>query len=128
MRYPIVEIFSSVQGEGTYSGVPVTFIRTGGCNLQCPWCDSKYSWESGHKRSALTTEEIVEAVKKAEKGVNVAMVVITGGEPSIHNLQALVDDLHRMGKYVAIETNGTNPIPEEWKIDWVTCSPKPGNN
>ena len=112
---PIVEIFDSIQGEGCHLGKMATFIRTSGCNLKCPWCDTKDSW-GGHSE-VFTISEIM-------KCVHHRMVVITGGEPTIHGkaLQALVDNLKADDHMVCIETNGTNPVYH--MVDWVTCSPK----
>lgn len=120
MKYPIVEIFSSFQGEGCLLGTPATFIRIAGCNLACPWCDTKKSWTT-KDQPMMTVEEIV---KKCDK----QFVVITGGEPLTHNLLPLLQELNVLGKYVAIETNGSLPIDDEVNslINWVTCSPKPG--
>lgn len=120
-KYNVVEIFDSIQGEGSMMGMPVTFIRLKGCNLTCPWCDTKETWagadDSKTGSSELTIEEILE---KCDRDI----VVITGGEPCIQPIEALVDALHLKGqKFVCIETNGTLATPQN--IDWVVCSPKP---
>ena len=107
------EIFYSLQGEGFYSGTPSVFIRFSGCNLQCPFCDTQHQ-----QGSTMNEEEIVEEVGKY-KGRH---VVITGGEPSLQLTASLVDKLHAIGKYVAIETNGTHELPDN--VDWITLSPK----
>jgi organic radical activating enzyme len=112
-----MEIFQSIQGEGTIAGYPVTFIRLAGCNLACSWCDTKESWNPKDVEM-LTPIQI-------ESRCVYPFVVITGGEPTIHDLQGLTDILSAFGHRVMIETNGTNPIPAKWKIDWVVCSPKP---
>lgn len=114
MQYPVMEIFSSIQGEGAMIGMPVTFVRFAGCNLTCEWCDTKESWEQIEPN--MMVEEIVE---KCDKDI----VVLTGGEPCLYDLLPLITALHEHEKLVCIETNGTLPTPEE--IDWVTCSPKP---
>lgn len=107
------EIFYSLQGEGRYSGTPAVFVRLSGCNLRCPFCDTRH--EDG---TMMSEAEVVEAVKRYP-----AMhVVITGGEPSLQLTPSLVDALHAAGRYVAVETNGTHPLPEN--VDWVTLSPK----
>lgn len=116
-KYPVIEIFSSIQGEGIHTGRPVTFIRLAGCNLSCPWCDTKQSWNENYPK--MTAKEIAAQV-------TTEMVVLTGGEPTIHDLTQLVYALHAKNCYIAIETNGTNPVP--FTIDWVTVSPKPGSN
>ncbi|HWR08372.1 7-carboxy-7-deazaguanine synthase QueE [Sporomusa sp.] len=121
VRYPIIEIFSSIQGEGFHMGKGATFIRVAGCNLRCSWCDTKYSFDLSESEW-MSADEIVVADQFSHHHV-----VITGGEPTLYDLEPLVRELHKLGKYVAIETNGTNPIPTEWGIDWITASPKPGS-
>lgn len=111
----INEIFYSLQGEGYHTGTPAVFIRFSGCNLRCSFCDTQH--EEGR---LMTDEEIVEEVAKYPA----VTVILTGGEPSLWIDRAFVDLLHRAGKYVCIETNGTRPVPDN--IDWVTCSPKQG--
>ena len=91
------------------------FVRFSGCNLKCDFCDTLH--ESGIE---MTDEAIIEEVCKYP----CRMVILTGGEPGLWIDDALVDALHKAGKYVAIETNGTQVLPEA--IDWVTCSPKEG--
>lgn len=107
------EIFYSLQGEGFHSGTPAVFVRFSGCNLRCPFCDTQH--ESGRE---MTEEEIVDAVS----GYPASLVVVTGGEPALQLTASLVDKLHSAGKYVAVETNGTCPLPEN--VDWITLSPK----
>lgn len=114
-KLPVVEVFTSVQGEGAHMGVFCTFIRLAGCNLACPWCDTKESWSIANA-GVMTVEELVRDIRTHH-------VVITGGEPTIHkNLRALCVALRDKGCYIAIETNGTNPVPRE--VNWITCSPK----
>ena len=109
----INEIFYSLQGEGFHTGTPAVFVRFSGCNLKCSFCDTQH--EEG---VWMSDEEIL-----AEVGKYPAMtVILTGGEPSLWIDREFVDCLHRMGKYVCIETNGTHSLPDN--IDWVTCSPK----
>ena len=100
-------------GKGT------TFIRVAGCNLRCRWCDTASSFDMSTAQW-LCAEEIVEAHEFLHQHV-----VITGGEPTLYDLGPLVRQLHDLGKYVAIETNGTNIVPGEWEVDWITASPKP---
>ena len=112
----INEIFYSLQGEGHHTGFPSVFIRFSGCNLSCPFCDTSH--QSG---IFMTDDEIIRAVNLYKAG----WIVITGGEPCMH----IDDDFIRMlkrttGKKIAIETNGTMPIPAG--IDWITVSPKCG--
>lgn len=114
---PIIEIFDSIQGEGTMMGTPVTFIRVAGCNLKCPWCDTKYSWGiEGNVSMKLDPKEIVAQCNRD-------IVVITGGEPCLYDLDELIILLHQEEKIVCLETNGTKPTPAF--VDWVVCSPKP---
>ena len=116
--YPIMEIFTSVQGEGVHMGKVCTFVRFAGCNLSCPWCDTKESWDIS-KAMMLTVEEIVNQC-------HANRVVLTGGEPSLYELTDLIDALHaRPKRHVSIETNGTRPMNPNWELNWVTCSPKP---
>ena len=113
----LVEIFSSIQGEGAHLGMPCVFIRTQDCNLHCSFCDTKESWGNKAKLD-MSVEDIVKEVQK----YNVPLVVITGGEPCIQpTLQDLVDQLSIRGYAVAIETNGTQETPQG---AWITCSPK----
>ena len=107
------EIFHSLQGEGYHSGEAAVFVRLSGCNLRCPFCDTQH--ESGRE---MSEGEIVEAVK----AYPARLVVVTGGEPALQLTPTLVDALHSVGRYVAVETNGTRPLPPN--VDWVTLSPK----
>lgn len=121
IMYPVIEIFTSIQGEGFHIGKGATFIRVAGCNLRCSWCDTEHSFDLA-KAQWMSATEIVGAEQFSHEHV-----VITGGEPTLYELGPLVRELHKSGKYVAIETNGTNPIPVEWGVDWITASPKPGS-
>lgn len=109
----INEIFYSLQGEGFHTGTPALFIRFSGCNLKCPFCDTQ------HEEGRWMDDEEIWAEAAA---CSAQMVILTGGEPSLWIDDALIDGLHRLGKYVCIETNGTRKVPAG--IDWVTCSPK----
>ena len=112
----INEIFYSLQGEGHHTGYPSVFIRFSGCNLQCPFCDTRHN-----EGVAMTDTDIIRAVNlyKAD------WVVLTGGEPSLYIDADFIRLLHQAtGKKIAIETNGTNKLPDG--IDWVTVSPKTG--
>lgn len=117
VTYPIMEHFYTIQGEGVHTGKSAYFIRTGGCDVKCWWCDVKDSWdESMHPRLAVL--ELVSAVNEAKP----AFVVITGGEPLLHDLSALTLALHENGHKVHIETSGSSPLSGD--LDWVTLSPK----
>ena len=112
----INEIFYSLQGEGYHTGVPSVFIRFSGCNLKCGFCDTRH--EEG---SWMKEEEIFDEVKKYPA----KLVVLTGGEPSLHIDEDFIKRLKEStGKTIAIETNGTHELPEG--IDWITLSPKLG--
>lgn len=112
----INEIFYSLQGEGHHTGYPSVFIRFSGCNLNCPFCDT------GHEDGIhMADDSIVHAVKL----YSADWIVLTGGEPSLWIDSDFIHLLKRAtGKKIAIETNGTHPLPEG--IDWVTVSPKGG--
>ena len=112
--YPIVEIFNSVQGEGHHTGTPSIFIRFGGCNLQCSWCDTDFSvWEK------KTVSEIMKILSQW----TTKRVIFTGGEPAIQNLEPLSNELRANGYNMAIETNGTVELKENI-VDWICVSPK----
>lgn len=115
--YPVMEHFYTLQGEGKYTGTSAYFIRLGGCDVGCVWCDVKESWDAD-----------VHPKMSAEELRNIAaqypgdLVVITGGEPAMYDLTVLVNALHSIGKYVAIETSGTSVLNGD--VDWYTFSPK----
>lgn len=117
VTYPVMEHFYTIQGEGAYSGHAAYFIRLGGCDVQCWWCDVKDSWdESIHPR--VTVGELVDEVIASETKI----VVITGGEPSLHQLDALTTVLKTIPVRTHIETSGSSPLTG--LLDWVTLSPK----
>jgi len=100
------EIFSSIEGEGIRTGYPATFIRLYGCNLNCSYCDTRYSCE-GHDGTEMNVSEVIEKAKEA----GVKKITLTGGEPLIHkNVEELVDELVNEGFEVNIETNGSVDI------------------
>ncbi|MCM1369931.1 MAG: 7-carboxy-7-deazaguanine synthase QueE [Candidatus Amulumruptor caecigallinarius] len=112
----INEIFYSLQGEGHHTGYPSVFIRFSGCNLKCPFCDTRH--DTG---MYMDDDAIVHAVKL----YTAEWIVLTGGEPALHIDSDFIHLLKRAtGKRIAIETNGTVPLPGG--IDWVTVSPKGG--
>lgn len=113
--YRINEIFYSLQGEGFHSGTPAVFVRFSGCNLRCTFCDTQH--QAGEM---FSLQEIVNEVNKYPIA---PLLVLTGGEPSLFIDEALVAELkQKTGKKIAIETNGTRPLPSN--LDWVTFSPK----
>ncbi len=114
---PVMEHFYTLQGEGAYSGVPAYFIRLGGCDVGCVWCDVKDSWDAD-KHPKHSIDEIASWVTDTAAKI----VVVTGGEPLMHNLSALTNFLKNKGLRTHIETSGAHPFTGNW--DWVTFSPK----
>ena len=118
---PVVETFHSLQGEGLHAGRSAFFIRLAGCSVGCSWCDTKHSWPA-ESHPALTLHSIAtEAAAVASDGA--AFVVITGGEPLHHNLDALAQTLRQTcGLPLHLETSGVDPLSGD--PDWITLSPK----
>lgn len=114
---PVVERFFSIQGEGHHAGTPVFFIRLGGCDVGCPWCDTKESWDADAHPSR-TVEDLVGEVQEER----VETVILTGGEPTAHQLGPLTEGLKKAGKKVHLETSGAHPL--SGRYDWVCLSPK----
>jgi len=114
---PVMETFYSLQGEGYHQGKAAYFIRLGGCDVGCIWCDVKDSWDA-LAHPVKTIKEIVDEAKK-----NAArLAVITGGEPLMHDLTALTNELHKENFQTNIETSGSSPLSGNW--DWICLSPK----
>jgi 7-carboxy-7-deazaguanine synthase len=121
----VLEVFDSLQGEGAWAGIPMTFVRLAGCNapdlgLGCArWCDTKGSWDPDAGEDK-TPEEVAGAVR-------LSRLCLTGGEPLLQRegLVELIDMVHDRGVAVHVETNGTCALPEGAAPDWVTVSPKP---
>lgn len=111
--YRVNEIFHSLQGEGFHTGTPSVFLRLSGCNRRCTFCDTDHS-----ASTPMTAREI--ALKCAAYPSR--HLVVTGGEPLLQLDTELIDALHREGFRIAVETNGSLPVPAG--VDWVTCSPK----
>lgn|SRR5690606_11622921 len=117
LKLPIMEHFYTIQGEGFNSGMPCYFIRLGGCDVGCFWCDVKESWDAdAHPRYSIA--EIVSWVKDS----NALYAVITGGEPLMHDCTELTAALQEAGIKTFIETSGAHPISGKW--DWICFSPK----
>lgn len=114
---PVMEAFYTIQGEGFHQGRAAYFIRLGGCDVGCVWCDVKESWDAS-QHPQLSIEQIV-ADAQLHPG---RLAVITGGEPLLHNLDELTRQLHNAGFETNIETSGSSPLSGEW--DWICLSPK----
>ncbi len=113
---PIMESFYTIQGEGFHKGTASYFIRTGGCDVGCHWCDVKESWDE-NDHPIIPVKEIV----KKSAGFS-DFVVVTGGEPLMWNMNPLTKALKKLGKKIHIETSGAYPLTGDW--DWVCLSPK----
>jgi organic radical activating enzyme len=114
---PVMEHFYTLQGEGFHQGRAAYFIRLGGCDVGCVWCDVKDSWDAS-KHPKLTIESLKVKVKETPAEI----VVITGGEPLMHNLDELTHELQQGGLKTHIETSGAYPLSGSW--DWICVSPK----
>lgn len=117
LALPVMEHFYTIQGEGANSGKAAYFVRLGGCDVGCVWCDVKESW-SFTAHPVVKIQQILLWVKNS----GATHVVITGGEPSLYNLAPLTQLLHEHNLSVWIETSGTNLLTGNW--DWICFSPK----
>jgi organic radical activating enzyme len=126
---PVMESFYTLQGEGYHTGKAAYFIRLGGCDVGCVWCDVKDSWDADvHPK--FSVEEIVSRLdsawgtnnEKPETRNQKPIIVITGGEPLMHNLDELTKSLQAKGFETNIETSGSSPVSGNW--DWICLSPK----
>ncbi|ASX26351.1 7-carboxy-7-deazaguanine synthase QueE [Candidatus Williamhamiltonella defendens] len=138
MLYPINEIFQTLQGEGHFMGTPAIFIRLQGCPVACSWCDTKHTWEKKNEQQvdlfsilqkktandfwSHSNEQELLAVIRAQ-GYQASHVVITGGEPCLHDLTPLTQLLEQEGYFCQIETSGTHLVHCTPSC-WVTVSPK----
>jgi organic radical activating enzyme len=113
---PVMEYFLSLQGEGFHTGLASFFIRIGGCDVGCHWCDVKESWNP-EKHPVTQVDEIIPKIPD-----NIKTVVITGGEPSLYNLTYLTERLHQNHKQIHLETSGTSVL--KGAFDWICLSPK----
>ncbi|MGP1478219.1 MAG: 7-carboxy-7-deazaguanine synthase QueE [Capnocytophaga sp.] len=113
---PLMEAFYSLQGEGAYRGSAAYFIRLGGCDVGCHWCDVKESWPA-EAHPLVPVEEIAEEALRHSK-----IIIITGGEPLMWNLSPLTLLLRNGGARIHLETSGAHPLSGDW--DWVCLSPK----
>ena len=115
---PVMEHFYTIQGEGFHQGRAAYFVRLGGCDVGCVWCDVKDSWDKdAHPK--FTTDQIVLEIKKHTKS---GLVVITGGEPLMHQLDELTAKLQSEGFETNIETSGAHALSGHW--NWICLSPK----
>ncbi len=117
MTLPLVEEFSTIQGEGYHAGKAAWFIRLGGCDIGCNWCDSRYAWNQADHPMVETDIITGHAIASGMKSV-----VVTGGEPLMWNLDYLCSSLRRNGVATFLETSGAYLLSGEW--DWICLSPK----
>jgi 7-carboxy-7-deazaguanine synthase (Cx14CxxC type) len=134
--YAVKEIFYTLQGEGANAGRPAVFCRFAGCNLwsgreadraraECPFCDTDFVGTDGEGgRRFASAEELATACLDATGEAGPGLIVLTGGEPMLQVDEPLIAALHAAGFSIAIETNGTLPVPAS--IDWICVSPKAG--
>jgi 7-carboxy-7-deazaguanine synthase len=137
ITYPVNEVFRTVQGEATFAGTPSVFIRMQGCGVGCPWCDTKHTWDFDNALRMIPIAQLVEKVDPNPLWASFTVealvaevvrldarhVVLTGGEPCVHDLAPLCKALEATGRTVQIETSGTEPIRAPTST-WVTVSPK----
>lgn len=123
-RIPIVEIFLTIQGEGALIGKPTVFVRTGGCEYRCSWCDSLYAVLPEHKKewSELSIQEIFTNIQQLSP--TPILVTLSGGNPAIHQLGELIDRGHEQGYTFAMETQGSVCRSYMARLDYLTLSPK----
>lgn len=116
-RLPVMEFFYTLQGEGFHQGKAAYFIRLGGCDVGCVWCDVKESWDADKHPQRQIAELVADAAAHPGR-----IAVITGGEPLLHDCSALTRALRVAGFATHIETSGTSPVTGEW--NWICLSPK----
>ena len=116
-KLPLVEDFYTIQGEGYHSGKPAYFIRLGGCDVGCRWCDAKYTWNP-----KVFPPTPVETIVERASSCSAQAIVITGGEPLLYPLAELTGRLRERGLEIFLETSGSHPFSGEF--DWVCLSPK----
>lgn len=117
VHLPVMEHFYTLQGEGYHQGRAAYFIRLGGCDVGCVWCDVKESWDAS-KHPLFNVESLKFKVKETPAEI----VVITGGEPLMHNLDELTNELRSAGLKTHIETSGAYLLSGKW--NWICLSPK----
>jgi 7-carboxy-7-deazaguanine synthase len=114
---PVMEAFYSLQGEGYHQGKAAYFIRLGGCNVGCVWCDVKESWDASRHPQVNIEDIVSEAARHPSR-----LAVVTGGEPLLHDCTELTASLRAAGFQTNIETSGSSPLTGDW--DWICLSPK----
>jgi len=114
---PLMEEFYTIQGEGYHTGKPAYFVRIGGCDVGCYWCDVKESWDA--RLHPLTPADLI--IENA-KACPARAIVVTGGEPLMYPMQYFTVGLHAAGLHTYLETSGSHPLSGEW--DWICLSPK----
>lgn len=114
---PLVEHFYTLQGEGYHTGKPAYFLRIGGCDVGCSWCDTRFAWNPD-MHPLVKTSEIIKMVSEFDTD----SVVVTGGEPLMWDLTALTAGLREKGYKTFLETSGAYPLTGMW--DWICLSPK----
>jgi 7-carboxy-7-deazaguanine synthase len=114
---PVMEEFYTLQGEGFNTGQAAFFIRVGGCDVGCKWCDVKESWNASDFPPVSTDVVVEHAVSYPAKAI-----VVTGGEPLLYNMDYLCRELHIRDIRIFLETSGSQPLSGEW--DWICMSPK----
>ena len=114
---PVMEAFYTIQGEGFHQGKAAYFIRLGGCDVGCVWCDVKDSWDASRHPQKSLSQIVTGAAAYPGR-----MAVVTGGEPLMHDCTELSRQLHQAGFQTNIETSGSHPLSGDW--DWICLSPK----
>ena len=114
---PVMESFYTLQGEGYHQGKAAYFIRLGGCDVGCSWCDVKESWDKN-----LYPEQSIEQIVQGAKINKARLAIVTGGEPTMYQLDRLTKELHQEGFLTNIETSGSHRLSGAW--DWICLSPK----
>ena len=116
-KLPLVEDFYTIQGEGHHTGKPAYFIRLGGCDVGCRWCDAKFTWNP-----KLFPPVEVDAIVERAASFPARAIVITGGEPLLYPLDYLTGELHERRLEIFLETSGSHPL--SGRFDWICLSPK----
>lgn len=137
MKYPVNDVYRSIQGEGCLAGTPMTILRLQGCGVGCPWCDTKETWALDTIDERKTLPEVLGknsafawadayaiASLLTAQHLQSEWILLTGGEPARYALAPLVSELHRFDLKVALETSGTETGHVDAGLDWVCVSPK----